>query len=418
MDNHWAEMRIEQRDLDVVNQLLNAPDNKVVQELVGLVKKFGGPDAINRQAEAARNPESLMRRLRDISSPYIADLEWLMEQRDKKAFVSMAEYCNSLGVDPASVDSTNAVTLEISAMQFFPWLIDQARLAVAKRELMPGRVIRVRNMAEQAEDNGDILASTLAMQVIGASHVETLDTRGTDGSNIHLGGGPDTILGFLGGVGQPNDYPLKWVEEYLHYYTTYGVRQVLNINPGTVLAAYMLNRMGVDIEFKISVFAGNDNPLYIMWTLMTAKLFAREDGTTSLVGLNLANSVDNETFKRAGYIRKQLGLEKQVRFEHHITNAYKSCVQQPYYRLDQLIDVAKDVPNISAKIEGGEPDLEETREHQSDAFDYFMAKRDILDGNLMEAMRINYLDKHATLNRVAQALLKSGTGVIAAQNLH
>lgn len=418
MENHGAKLKIEQRDLDVVNQMLAAPDNKVVQDLIGLVEKFGGAEEINRRAEAARDPESLMGRLKEISSPYVADLEWLMEQRDKKAFVPMADYYQSLGVDPGSVDSSNAVTLEISAMQFFPWLIDQAKQAVANRELMPGRVIRVRNMAEQAEDNGDILASTLAMQIIGASHVETLDTRGTDGSNIHLAGGPDTILGFLGGVGQPNDYPLKWVEEYLHYYTTYGVRQVLNINPGTVLAAYMLHRLGVDIEFKISVFAGNDNPLFIMWTLMTAKLFARQDGTTSLIGLNLSNSVDNETFKRAGFIRSQLGLEQQVRFEHHITNAYKSCVQQPYYRLDQLIEVARDVPNISAKIEGGEPDLEETREHQSDAFDYFMAKQDILDGNIMAAMRVNYLDKHATLNRVAQALLKSGIGVIAAQNLH
>jgi len=36
--------------------------------------------------------------------------------------------------------------------------------------------------------------------------VETLDTKGTDGANVHLGG-PDTITGYFGGVGQPNDYP-------------------------------------------------------------------------------------------------------------------------------------------------------------------------------------------------------------------
>ena len=36
--------------------------------------------------------------------------------------------------------------------------------------------------------------------------METLDTKGTDGSNVHLGG-PATITGYFGGVGQPNHYP-------------------------------------------------------------------------------------------------------------------------------------------------------------------------------------------------------------------
>ena len=90
---------------------------------------------------------------------------------------------------------------------------------------MPGRFIRVRKMVEQETDNGDIMAVAAAMQIIGASYVETLDTKGTDGSNVHLGG-PETITGYFGGIGQPNHYPLKWADEYLKYYTTYGVRQV------------------------------------------------------------------------------------------------------------------------------------------------------------------------------------------------
>ena len=38
------------------------------------------------------------------------------------------------------------------------------------------------------------LALAAAMQIMGASYVETLDTKGTDGSNVHLNG-PDTITG-------------------------------------------------------------------------------------------------------------------------------------------------------------------------------------------------------------------------------
>ncbi|MCK5695249.1 MAG: hypothetical protein KAH62_01360 [Desulfobacula sp.] len=211
MTNLKEILKIEAKDLDIVNRLITNPDNKQVGELCDLVEKFGGAKAINEKATQARNPKTLMQRLKEINSPYVADLEWLMEQRDKKAFISMDDYCkNILGkdADVSSIDSTNAVTLEISALQFFPWLITQARQAIEKKELMPGRIIRVRNMAEQVEDNGNIMATALAMQIISATYVESLDTRGTDGGNVHLGG-PDTITGYFGGIGQPNDYPIK-----------------------------------------------------------------------------------------------------------------------------------------------------------------------------------------------------------------
>jgi hypothetical protein len=180
----------------------------------------------------------------------------------------------------------------------------------------------------------------------------------------------------------------------------------------------MMHRLGVDIKFKISVFVGIDNPYYIMWTLMTARLFSRKDGSTSLVGFNLSNSVNNETILQAHAIRKQLGLEKQVRFEHHITETYKSIVPQPYNRRDELIQLAKKVPNISAKHEGGEPEIESTREHPSDIFDYFLAKKDILENGLMDTLMGNYLDKHHSVNQTARALIKAGINVVAAQNLH
>jgi len=355
-----------------------------------------------------------------MDSPYVADLEWLMEQRDKKAFVSMDDYCQKIlgkDADSSFIDSSNAVTLEISAMQFFPWLMVQARQAIEKKELMPGRIIRVRNMAEQVEDKGDIIATALATQIIGATYVESLDTRGTDGSNVHLGG-PDTITGYFGGIGQPNDHPIKWAEEFLKYYTTYGIKEVLNVNSGTILLGYMMHRLGVDIKFKISVFVGNDNPYFIMWTLMTARLFCREDGTTPLVGFNLSNSVNNETIRGANIIRKELGLEKEVRFEHHITETYQAIVNQPYNRRDELLEIAKEVPNISAKHEGGEIEIEKKREHPSNILEYFLSKQEIMEQGLMESLETNYLDKHHSVNLTAKALIKSGISVIAAKNLH
>jgi antitoxin component of MazEF toxin-antitoxin module len=410
-------LRIDEGRLAEVNKLLIDPENESVNRLLEIVEKYGGPDTINQKAAEAGDPENLMARLKGIASPYVADLEWLAEQRDTGAFIPMAAYLDRQKVDPAAVDRQNAVTLEISALQYFPWLISQAKRAITDRALMPARYIRVRNMAEQREDNGDILAIALGMRLLGATYVETLDTKGTDGSNIHLGG-PETIAGYFGGVGQPNDHPYEWLDEFLHHYTTYGVRQVLNINPGTVLAGYMLHKIGVDIEFKISVFMGNDNPLSVLWTLMTAKLFAREDGTTSLIGFNLANSVNNETIIQAAKLRRSLDLEDKVRFEHHITETWKSIVVQPYNRRQELVELAKVVPNIAAKHEGGEIDVEQSREHPSDILDYFMSKADVEAGGLMQALEQNYLDKHEAVNLTAQALVRSGTGVIAAPNLH
>ena len=408
---------IDKDRLDEVNKLLTDPENESVNKLLQIVERHGGPETINRKAADAGDPENLLARLKEINSPYVADLEWLAGQCDAGAFVSMADYLVGQGVDPVAVNMENAVTLEISALQYFPWLISQARQAIESKELMPARYIRVRNMAEQREDNGDILATALAMRMIGATYVETLDTKGTDGSNIHLGG-PETITGYFGGVGQPNDHPYKWADEFLHHYTTYGVRQVLNINPGTVLAGYMLHKLGVDIEFKISVFMGNDNPLSVLWTLMTAKLFSREDGTTSLIGFNLSNSVNNDTIIQSSKLRRMLGMEDKVRFEHHITETWKSIVVQPYNRREELVDLAKVVPNIAAKHEGGEIEVEKSREHPSDILDYFMSKADVETKGLMPDLLRNYMDKHDAVNLTAQALVQSGTGVIAASNLH
>lgn len=413
-------LKITAERVDEINEFLLDPNNEMVNQLLEIVERYGGPQEINRKAAEARNLDHLMDQLKTQNSPYVADLEWLIEQRDAKAFISMAEYRNRVvdqEVTENDINEENAVTLEISALQYFPWLVSQAKHAIQKKELMPGRYIRVRNMAEQTTDQGDTLAVAAGMQIVGASYVETLDTKGIDGSNVHLGG-PETITGYFGGIGQPNEYPLKWIDEYLKYYTTYGIKQVLNINAGSILAAYLLHRMGVDNEFKISVFMGIDNPYSIFWTLMTARMFSRSDGSTSLIGFNLSNSVNNATIREAAKIRKALGLEKVVRFEHHITETYKSIVRQPYNRREELVEIAKEVPNIAAKHEGGDPEREANLEHPSDILEYFLPKAEVIEKGLMDTLMQNYLEKHLALNLTADALTRAGIGVVCATNLH
>jgi hypothetical protein len=420
MANDQERLRISEERLAEINRLLLNPQNRAIRAFLDVIAKYGTVEEINRKAEEARQLPNLLDRLEAVSSPYLSDLRWLIAERDRGAFISMPAYRRGLlGERESQIepDPRLAVTLEISACQYFPWLITEARQAIERGELMPGRVIRVRKMKESEADQGDLLAMAAAMQIIGASYVETLDTKGSDGANIHLGG-PETICGYFGGIGQPNDYALNWLDEYLYYYTNYGIHQALNVNPGTIFLGYLLYKLGINNAFKISVFCGNDNPYSVLWTLMTARLLARADGTTPLIGFNFSNSVNNETIELCAEIRGEFGFEEVVRFEHHITETWKHILRQPYLRRAELVEVARRVPNISAKHEGGDPETEQMRAHPSDVLDYFLSKTEIEAQGLMPALLQNYLDKHESLNRTAEALTRCGIAIIAARNLH
>jgi hypothetical protein len=405
--------------LDEINAVLLDPNTQVINDFLEVVQKYGTPEEINQKAQNARALPNLLKRVEAIKPEFLEDLDWLEKQRDQGAFISVADYRRKvLGEKADTMDFKDefAVTLEVSAAQYFPWVIICAKRAIEREMLMPGRFIKVRKMKEQEAD-GDLPAFAAAMEIIGASFVEALDTKGTDGSNVHLGG-PDTITGYFGGVGQPNRHALKWLDEFLYYYTEYGIRQVLNLNPGTVLLGYLLHRLGVDIEFKISVFMGNDNPYAALWTLLGAKLFARDDGTSPLMGFNWSNSVNNETMEITAQFRKELGFEQIVRFEHHIIETWKSIVRQPYNRRDELLEIADHVANISAKHEGGDPEIDQTRQHPSDILDYFRDKDEIITSGDWDHLTMNFMDKFDATNKTAWALTERGLSFVAAQNLH
>ena len=405
--------------LDSVNQILLDPNSEVMQKFLAVVAKSGTPEEINRKHVQSRRLENLLDLVAKKSPAAVDDLKWLMEQRDKGAFISEEGYRIQVLGDKAydmQFKDECAVTLEVSALQYFPWVRAMAEQAIAQKSLVPGRFIAVRKMKE-SEADGDLPAIVAALDIIGASFVETLDTKGTDGSNPHLGG-PATITGYFGGIGQPNDHALMWVDEFLYYYTNYGVQHVLNFNAGTILMGFMLYKLGVDIQFKISVFFGSDNPYHALWIMMMAKLFAREDGTSPLIGFNWSNSINNQTMELTADFRKALGFEKVIRFEHHITEPQKSIVIQPYNRRDELVQIADHVANIAAKHEGGDPELDITRAHPSDLLDYFRDKEEVIRSGDWDNLLINYLDKVEACNNTAKALTEHGLSFVAARNLH
>ncbi len=412
-------LKIPASRLDDINSVLLDPNSRVMNDMMAIIAKYGSPQEINRKHRESRKMENLFKQVEAKAPSYIKDLNWLIEQRDKGAFVSVADYRKNILGDAAAKTKFKdefAVTLEVSALQYFPWVRVMAEQAIANRTLMPGRFIAVRNMKE-SEADGDLPAIVAALDIIGASFVETLDTKGTDGSNPHLGG-PATITGYFGGIGLPNDHALKWLDEFLYYYTNYGVQHVLNFNAGTILIGFLLYRLGVDIQFKISVFFGSDNPYHALWIMTMAKLYSRDDGSSPLIGFNWSNSINNKTMELSAEFRKTLGFEKVVRFEHHITEPQKSIVIQPYNRRDELVQIADHVANIAAKHEGGDPEVDVTRAHLSDILDYFREKKEVVASGDWENLQVNFLDKVAACEHSARALTEKGLSFIAARNLH
>ncbi|NLK19626.1 MAG: hypothetical protein GX310_07525, partial [Synergistaceae bacterium] len=115
-----------------VNEFLADPKNEAIAGLKRVVGKFGSVSEINERAREAGRVKSLVRRLERINSPFVKDIEWLASARDGGKFISLSDY--RAGVNPErparDYDHSNAPTLEISALQYFPWLIAQARQCI------------------------------------------------------------------------------------------------------------------------------------------------------------------------------------------------------------------------------------------------------------------------------------------------
>ena len=122
--------------LAAINSILLDPDSKVVSGLLEVVSRYGTPEEINAKAEEAGKLENLLTKVQQDTPDYYQDLLWLAEQRDAGAFISVDEYRKKiLGEKAAETNFKDkfAVTLEISSLQYFPWLIEIAKDAFANQ---------------------------------------------------------------------------------------------------------------------------------------------------------------------------------------------------------------------------------------------------------------------------------------------
>ena len=85
-------LRIDENRLREINDFLISDDNPLVTNLLDLIEKHGGVEEINKKANDARKIDNLLAMLDAKKSPYTKDLQWLQEQRDNGAFITVPDY--------------------------------------------------------------------------------------------------------------------------------------------------------------------------------------------------------------------------------------------------------------------------------------------------------------------------------------
>jgi hypothetical protein len=86
------QLSIRTESLDVVNLVLDNPDQKVIDDFLEVILKYGTPEEINHKVAQASQMEVLLEKVRKLQPEYLIDLNWLRTQRDAGAFITMSDY--------------------------------------------------------------------------------------------------------------------------------------------------------------------------------------------------------------------------------------------------------------------------------------------------------------------------------------
>jgi len=96
-----SKLAIENKRLNEINVFLLDPNNKLVTDLLSVINKYGSPEEINKKARESSKLENIMKRLKKNKSSYVEDLEWLIDQKDKSAFITINKYRRKILGDKA-----------------------------------------------------------------------------------------------------------------------------------------------------------------------------------------------------------------------------------------------------------------------------------------------------------------------------
>ena len=127
-------LKIPNDRLDAINEVLLNPDTKIIKPFWMWLQKYGTPEEINRKAAEARKLENLYAKVRR-NQPGVHQRSGMAGRAWQKAvsFISIADYRQKVLGDIAKntkFADDFAVTLEVSALQYFPWVREMAECAL------------------------------------------------------------------------------------------------------------------------------------------------------------------------------------------------------------------------------------------------------------------------------------------------
>jgi len=157
MDEKYRKLLgVPQSRLEAINQVILDPKSEVMKAFLAVVDKYGAPEEINRKHRASRELPNLLRKIEATQPAHLKDIQWLQQQVQSDRFVSIRDYRRRSwpGADSRKFADDFAVTLEVSALQYFEWVREMAERALEQKSLVPGRFIAVRKMKE-SEADGD-----------------------------------------------------------------------------------------------------------------------------------------------------------------------------------------------------------------------------------------------------------------------
>ncbi len=126
MDTKYRQLLAIPHDrLDAINSVLLDPNSRVMKAFFDVVAKYGTAEEINRKHLESRKYDNLLKHVQARAPGHVKDLQWLIEQRDNQRFVSIADYRKKIlgnAAGSTKFADMSAVTLEVSALQYFPWV--------------------------------------------------------------------------------------------------------------------------------------------------------------------------------------------------------------------------------------------------------------------------------------------------------
>ena len=273
-DDMRERLRIQAADAEAVSEFLASPDNPFVESLFDVLDKYGGVDADQprgrRSRQAREPPRAPPRGAFAVSRRRRVARRAARRRRLRHAGRVPARRAGARrrrlrrrrwdarrGPRRAPSDRRAAV---------LPLADRRAGRRSSSASSCPAASSANATWPSSRKPGGDLLAVCAAMQVIGASHVESLDTRGIDGANLMVG--LETIAGYFGGIGEPNEHVAalgRRVPALPHRVRrARGAQLQHRHHPRGLRAA----QARVRNEFKISVFLGVDNPWSVLWLLV------------------------------------------------------------------------------------------------------------------------------------------------------